>query len=71
MPATLVRRAMVTTEARLELGNEKAGFRGFSRLLMDRCEQQTRQEIRITYVCTPVEQNEVTLLSVESKRLVE
>lgn len=71
MPATLVRRAMVATEARLELGSEKAGFRGFSRLLMDRCELQTRREIRITYVCTPVEQNGVTLLSVESKRLVE
>lgn len=38
VPATLVRTAMVTTEARLELGSEKAGFRRFSRLLMERCE---------------------------------
>ena len=37
MPTTLVRRAMATPEARLELG-KWAGFRGSSRRLMDRCE---------------------------------
>lgn len=51
MPTTLVRRVMVTPEARLELG-KWTGFRGYSRLLMDRCELQKRWEIRIcVYPC--------------------
>lgn len=62
---------MVTTEVRLELGSKKVRFRRFSRLLIERCELKREGEIRLTYVCTLVEQNGVTLLSMESKRLVE